>query len=129
MKKVLSVLLFCALGAQASIFSDAVKAYNQKEYKEAFTLFERAANNQSSIQANYFLGLMYLRGRGVAKNLNQAQRFLQTASTIGNKRAQCLLAEVYLQQERTPLAMDILNRLKDQNIVECEKIRQQYNIK
>ena len=129
MKKLLIALLFIGSALHASIFSDAIDSFAQKDYDRAYTLFHRAINNQSSIQANYFLGLMHLRGLGTQQNLELAKRHLGVAATIGNVRARCLLAEVKLLEDDREGALQILNDASLQNIVECQQIKQNYNIK
>ncbi len=127
MRFFLALLLSIAI-AQASIFSDGIKAYQNKDYEQAFQLFKRALNNQSSIQANYFLGLMYLRGWGTQKNLSMAQRHLSLASAIGNARAKCLLAETYLQQDQKQKARSILSDKALQNVFECGEVKEKYKL-
>lgn len=128
MGKIIAVSLFCASLLHASIFSDAIASYQSKEYDKAYTLFHRALNNQSSIQANYFLGLMNLRGLGTTKNIEIAKRHLNIAASIGNSRAKCLLGEVHLLQNDTAQAKKILNDTVLSNVIECQQIKQKYNI-
>lgn len=129
MKKILFILIVCFNFAHASIFSSAIKAYQNKDYKKAYALFQRSLDNQSSIQANYFLGLMQLRGLGVDKNIPMAKRHLKAAADIGNARAKCLLAEVYIYEAKINKANEILRNARFENIIECQQIKQEYNLK
>jgi TPR repeat protein len=126
MKKILlSLTIFCTV-ASASIFSDAIAAFQKKEYVQAYALFERSLNNQSSVQANYFIGLMQLRGLGTAQNVLSAKQHLTVASSIGNARAKCLLAEVHLHENAVSKANEILNDASLANVIECQQIKEQF---
>ncbi|MGM0623224.1 MAG: hypothetical protein ACQESH_04300 [Campylobacterota bacterium] len=128
MGKIIAICIFGATLLNASIFSDAIASYQNKEYDKAYTLFHRALNNQSSIQANYFLGLMNLRGLGTRKNIEIAKRHLSIAASIGNSRAKCLLGEVHLLQNNEAQATKILTDAALSNVIECQQIKQKYNI-
>ncbi len=53
--------------------SDAIAAYRAQDFKSAFSMLKRPAK-EGSIQANWLLATMYLRGQGVAGNLAAAYR-------------------------------------------------------
>ena len=131
MKKslLLSLLLLPALGF-ASNFSDAMRAYKQGHYKEAKQLFEMAIEEDGAEQAQFFLGLLYLEGKGVDRNILAAKRFLSKAAETGNARAKCFLAETYLLQKR-PDRQKALKLLKEGHAAgadECSAIAVQYQI-
>lgn len=128
MKKFIICFIFIVSSLHASIFSDAIKAFQSKDYDKAYSLFHRSLNNQSSIQANYFLGVMHLRGLGTPQNLNLAQRHLTIASNIGNARAKCLLAQIHILQKERTKAIEILSQSDLRNIIECEQIIQTHKL-
>lgn len=127
MKKLLLIAVFCFSFAQASIFSDGIKAFQAKEYDRAYNLFHRSLNNQSSIQANYFLGLMHLRGLGTPQNLDMAYKHLNVASSIGNARAKCLMAELFILKRDIVSAKEILQQPLLQSVIECQEVTRDYN--
>ncbi|RIY33466.1 hypothetical protein CJP74_01700 [Psittacicella melopsittaci] len=56
-----------------------VKAYNAKDYMTARTYFFRASK-QGSIGAKRYLGLMYLNGQGVTRNLTKSFNYFSAAA-------------------------------------------------
>ena len=72
----------------------AVAAYEQGDYVMAFVLFGAAAE-EGHAQAQGFLGLMYARGEGVARNDAEAVRWYRRAAEQGDPVAQSLLGSMY----------------------------------
>ena len=50
-------------------------------------------------KALHELGLIYLKGDGIAKNLNQAYEYFQQASDLGNAESTYLLGKIYLSNK------------------------------
>ncbi len=103
---------------------DAIVAYNQKNFKEAKKLFENAINQENSIQANYFLGKMYLFGEGIQKDPQKALLYLQKAEKTGNIKAKCLKIKALLSMNKQipKEDMEFLNLPQISNIKECSNI-------
>lgn len=114
----------------ASYFADGMRAYKQGDYEKAKQFFELAAEEDGALQANYFLGLLYLKGKGTGQNLSKAEKYLHTVATMGNARAKCYLAEVYLLQkgDRKKQAIQLLREGHQEGADECAKIAGNYNI-
>lgn len=80
MKKISACLLLILLAAAlvfADNFSDAMKAYNAKDYAKAAQLFEAATKEKNDAKSWYGLGLSYLRlkrNADAVKPLETAQR-------------------------------------------------------
>ncbi|WP_353661158.1 hypothetical protein [Hydrogenimonas sp. SS33] len=125
----LTALLIPIFG-YASYFSDGMRAYRTGNYTEAKKLFEQAIEEDGAEQARFFLGLLYLDGKGVDRNLHAAKQFLQKAADIGNARAKCYLAKVYLQQKKPDKqkALKLLKEGLDAGADECSAIAAAYKI-
>ncbi len=127
MKKVAIFLIPFLLSA--SNFSDGVRAFKAKNYETAKKYFESALTQDNSINANYFLGIIYLNGLGTEKNLNKAETYLKKAINSGNVRANCYLAEVYISKYNDiNQAKKLLKSGIKQGARECANIAQKYNI-
>ncbi len=72
-------LMFGAPPAQAG-YQDGVAAYERGDYMRAFAELEAAAQ-AGNTDAQYYLGLMYANGQGVAKDENLAGQWLSCAAT------------------------------------------------
>lgn len=122
--------LLIPIWLHASYFSDGMRAYKRGDYGKAKQYFELAAEEDGALQANYFLGLLYLQGRGTKRNLAKAENYLRKAATMGNARAKCYLAETYLleQNGRKKKAIELLREGHEDGADECAKIATNYNI-
>jgi TPR repeat protein len=74
-----------------------IVAYNQNFYESAFGFF-KIANGAGLIEAQYFLGSMYLRGEGVKKNQEEGLELLRKATKSGHKPAARDLGLFYLSR-------------------------------
>jgi TPR repeat protein len=128
--KLLPMLVIFPLLVSASYFSDGMRAYKQGNYKEAKARFEQAIEEESSEQANFFLGLLYLKGLGVEQDIPAAKRYLARAVENGNARAKCYLAEAYLLQNNADkqMALKLLKEGKNAGANECVDIAATYKI-
>lgn len=68
--------------------------YNRKEYAEAVSLFEKAAE-QGNAEAQYSLGKCYYNGEGVGKDFTKAVSWFAKAAEQGNASAQLMLGACY----------------------------------
>ena len=75
-------------------FEDGVAAYNRQDYTTALAKFQRAAE-QGISDAQYNLGVMYERGRGIAQDDKQAVRWYTLAAQQGFVEAQYNLGLMY----------------------------------
>ncbi len=128
--KFLPIFLIVPLLGLASYFSDGMRAYKQGNYKAAKANFEQAIEEEGSEQANFFLGLLYLKGLGVEQDIPAAKRFLAKAVENGNARAKCYLAEAYLLQNSADkkTALKLLKEGKSAGANECVDIAATYKI-
>ncbi len=73
------------------IREDAKKVYwgssKSKSMEDAFKSFEKCANLGDAESARY-LGIMYLRGKGISKNVDEALKWLEVAAKRGDGLAE-----------------------------------------
>lgn len=113
----------------AGYFSDGMRAYKQGHYKEAKELFELAIEEDGAEQAKFLLGLLYLKGLGVQRDLTKAEHLLNKAVELGNARAKCYLGEVYLlEKKERKKALKLLKEGKKDGAHECADIANQYKL-
>ncbi|MDP6088531.1 MAG: tetratricopeptide repeat protein, partial [Nitrospinota bacterium] len=86
--------LFLATTSASADFAAGVAAYNRGDFKTAFKEFRRLAL-QGNAFAQYNLGLMYAKGRGVAQDYAQAVTWYRKAALQGNALAQSNLGFMY----------------------------------
>ncbi len=130
MKKGLLALLLLPTMIFASYFSDGIRAYKSGNYSKARKMFEKAINEEGAEQAHYFLGLLYLKGKGVKQNLSKAQRYLKKAVRFGNVRAKCYLAEARILNKNgdKKKILGLLKEGKANGADECKAVAAKYNI-
>jgi len=100
-KKLLFILLilwFLLLGnfSVASVieYQQAIDAYNVGDYKTSLKLMLPLAKKGFS-KAQYNLGVMYDKGKGVDKNIKKAKKWFQFAAEQGHDKAQYNLGLIY----------------------------------
>jgi TPR repeat protein len=99
MKKILlifSVVSFGVLAASAQLAENtqrAIKAFENGKWEEGFRLSKDADLNDKSIQ--FYLGVMYANGFGVAKDESEAVKWYRKAAEQGIAQAQFNLGKCY----------------------------------
>lgn len=82
---------------------DPAKAQTEKEAQLQRTIeFQKKRAEEGSPTAQYDLGMRYLTGDGVDKDVDAAQKWLKAAAKNGNKDAEKKLAELKLTLADTP---------------------------
>lgn len=84
--------------ALEGIYSNALAFIEKGEYLSARTLMEQAANEHYS-EAEFVLGLMYIKGDGGVNDYKKAHYWLQRAAATGYVRAQYDLGAMYRNGE------------------------------
>lgn len=69
-----------------------------RNFEKAAWLYQKAAD-QGHYKAKYFLGVMYLEGRGVTKDINKAIQLLTDSSAAGYDKAVQLLSELNAKRD------------------------------
>lgn len=94
----LTALLMLTATAQivvAGPFEDAVAAYGKGDYTTALQLFRPLADNGRD-DAQYYVGFIYLAGKGTTRDYAEALKWLRLAADQGNSGAQYDLGHMYL---------------------------------
>ena len=79
-------------------YQDAVDAYNREDYKTSYQLMLPLAK-KGFAQAQYNLGVMYEKGKGVKQNHRKAKKWFSLAADQGLIQAQTTLASMYHEGE------------------------------
>ncbi len=80
----------------SSALSSAGEAYTQKDYTEAFSQWNNAAN-MGNADAQYQVARLYHQGLGIKQDSTKAFEFIQLSANNGQAQAQYELAQYYLQ--------------------------------
>ena len=65
-------------------FEDAVEAINRRDYKTAYNMIVPLAE-KGKAAAQFVLGMMYFKGRGVEKNIIEADKWLIVSEKLGQE--------------------------------------------
>jgi len=76
-------------------YQHALKEDISGNYKKAYWLFEKAAQN-GLVKAQFECGYMCLRGRGTERNFDKAFNYIYKSATQDYYKAQYLLSQMYL---------------------------------
>ena len=87
-----------ALASPQTDFAKGTNAYRAKDYPEAARLFRKSAE-RGYVVAQYHLGMMHIKGQGVAKDAHKAAGWLFKAAEQGHAQAQYVLGAMYSQGE------------------------------
>ena len=74
-------------------FNHAFESFTAGSYNEAYDGFVELSKEGSSI-SQYYLGLMYLSGKGVLQDFRQAHMWLNISSSLGHKKARTQLEKL-----------------------------------
>ena len=80
----------------------------EEYFVKAYALIQALPNKNTS-QVNYMLGRMYCNGWGVKKDLKKAEKYFLEAIKLGNKRANCCIARLYIKKGDLKKAKKYLN--------------------
>jgi TPR repeat protein len=81
--------------ASSNHFIDGVRAYEKKQYEQAFSIFTSHADTTNPM-AMYYLSVLYLSGNGVEQNEEMAFEYCKRAAEEGVVEAQFQLGMMYL---------------------------------
>ena len=89
---------------------NTVKSNQQKadEYFQKTFFLIQQLKKQDTSQVNYMLGEMYSNGWGVKKDYQKSQKYFLRAIQLGNARANCSLAKLYIKTGQLTLAKKYL---------------------
>lgn len=84
-------------------FNNAFGLFTEGSYDGAYKGFVKLSREGSSI-SQYYLGLMYLSGKGVLQDFRQAHMWLNISSSQGHKKASTQLEKLTQQMTADQLA-------------------------
>jgi TPR repeat protein len=82
MKKLLVILFLLSRLLYANLVNDGIQAYNNGNYKKAFKLLKKSAE-QGNATAQLNLGIMYAKGQGVRQNMTLVKELFGKACDNG----------------------------------------------
>jgi TPR repeat protein len=95
--------MLLATGAARADFNDGVVAYIAGDYEHSYnTMISIAKTDEKNALAQYYLGMMCLKGQGVEKNSEEAGKWFRKAAENRLPQAQYKLAELYTEGEGVP---------------------------
>ncbi len=94
-------LQVCVLRTASADFSTGVAAYKRGDFKIAFKVFKKSAQ-QGHTGGQYNLGYMYYNGRGVPQDYVQAAKWYRKAADQGYALAQSNLGRIYDDGQGVP---------------------------
>lgn len=83
-------------------FNDGVVAYLTGDYDTAFNTMMSLADTTNDAMAQYWVGVMYLKGQGVEQDYEEAGKWLRKASEQSVPNAQYKLAKLYADGNGVP---------------------------
>ena len=83
--------------AQASHLELGLNAYNDGDYKTALAQWQIAAD-QNDMRGQYFLGTLYLEGKGVKADSDKALELITLSAENGTPDAQLALVNFYTEE-------------------------------
>ena len=98
----IALLLLLAAAPARADFNAGVVAYLQGDYHTAFTTMQPLAEDAGHGYAQYYLGLMYLKGQGVTEDAKQAGAWFRRAAEQAIPQAQYRLGELYFEGRGAP---------------------------
>lgn len=105
MKKIniLLVLLFSLFTSTVHAdFNDGVVTYLMGDYDKAFTTMQSLAETSDHGYAQYYLGMMYMKGQGVEQDYKLAGQWFRKASEKSIPQAQYKLGNLYYKGKGVP---------------------------
>ena len=103
MKKLYLSLFLClaVLPARAE-FNDGVVAYLMGQYDKAYSTMRSLAESSEHAYAQYYVGMMHMKGQGVEQDYSEAGEWFRRASEQGVPQAQYKLGMLYMNGQGLP---------------------------
>lgn len=103
MRKLLIALLLVALsGTARADFNEGVVAYLTGDYDKAYATMRSLAETTDHAYAQYYVGMMFLKGQGVAQDYKEAGQWFLKAAEQRIPQAQFQLGSLYLSGDGLP---------------------------
>lgn len=102
-RRLCAAVLLAVLSAPGRAdFNDGVIAYQLGEYDKAYQTMRSLADTANHAYAQYWVGMMFLQGQGVAQDYAEAGTWFRKSSERGIPQAQYKLGTLYLQGQGLP---------------------------
>lgn len=104
MRKIYLILLLMLLSTQY-VYADrnnGVYAYLQGDYETAYNIMASLANTSDDSLAQYYVGVMHMKGQGVLQDYHIASEWFRKASKQGLAVAMHKLAGLYIEGKGVP---------------------------
>lgn len=104
MKKIISILFTLLLGSQAvqADFNEGVVAYLTGDYETAYNTMMSLADTSNDAMAQYWIGVMHLKGQGVEQNYEEAGKWFRRSAEQSVPQAQYKLGKLYSDGNGVP---------------------------
>ncbi len=97
------ILLFLLISTAARAdFNDGVIAYLTGDYDKAFTTMQSLGEVSNHDYAQYYLGMMYMKGQGVTQDYKKASEWFRKAAEQNVPQAQYKLGDLYFNGRGVP---------------------------
>jgi TPR repeat protein len=87
-------------------FNDGAVAYAMGDYERALQTLQPLAETANHAYAQYYLGMMYVNGQGVAQDYKVAAKWFRAAAEKGVAAAQNKLGQLYVDGRGVPKDME-----------------------
>lgn len=98
----LATLFIFISGIAKAEFNDGVVAYTMQDFDRAFPIFQSLAETSDHAMAQYWLGMMYLKGQGVEQDYENAGKWFRKAAEQRIPQAQYKLGDLYYRGNGLP---------------------------
>jgi TPR repeat protein len=103
MKKIyLGFILLLGMGVARADFNDGVVSYLMGDYEHAYTTMQALAETSDHGYAQYYMGMMYMKGQGVEQDYKSAGEWFRKAAENRIPQAQFKLGKLYMKGEGVP---------------------------
>ena len=83
-------------------FNDGVVTYLMGDYEKSFTTMQSLAETSDHGYAQYYMGMMYMKGQGVEQDYKNASKWFRKASEKAIPQAQYKLGDLYFKGRGVP---------------------------
>ena len=101
-RPLLFLLIYIITTTVRADFNDGVVAYLMADYEKAFTTMQSLAETSDHGYAQYYMGMMYLKGQGVDQDYEAASDWFRKASEKNIPQAQHKLGDLYFKGRGVP---------------------------
>jgi len=101
-RPLLFLLIYTITTTVRADFNDGVVAYLMADYDKAFTTMQSLAETSDHGYAQYYMGMMYLKGQGVDQDYEAASNWFRKASEKNIPQAQHKLGDLYFKGRGVP---------------------------